>query len=303
MPLFSVIIPTYNRADLLIEALDSVARQTCRDFEVIVVDGGADDTPERVAQEYPEAQLVRQTDRGLGPARNLGARRSQGEYLVFLDSDDLWFPWTLATLKDVVDRRRPAVLFYESLRFRHVDELAPAAPQPVVEHVFDDVLSLNNRSRFAGGCALALRRDVFFEVDGFVDAWISAEDLDLVMRLGLAGKLVAIERPPLIGYRQHAAAMSNEGSNVYRGMTYLLDQEARGAYPGGTQRRPERLHALGEMMRHAIAQFVFKGQWRHAIRLYARSFPLFLRIRRWRSMCGLPLLPFMQLLRRGRPIG
>jgi glycosyltransferase involved in cell wall biosynthesis len=94
--LFSVIIPTYNRAALLCTALDSVFAQTFTDYEVIVVDDGSTDgTAAMVASYGGRVRYFQQQNKGPGAARNLGAQHATGEYLAFLDSDDLWFPWTL----------------------------------------------------------------------------------------------------------------------------------------------------------------------------------------------------------------
>lgn len=88
-PLFSVVIPTLNRAALLGRAIRSVLDQTCQDFEIVVVnDGGA--TPALPSD--PRVTLIEQTNRGLASARNTGARVARGRYLAFLDDDDTIVP-------------------------------------------------------------------------------------------------------------------------------------------------------------------------------------------------------------------
>src|SRR5580704_8985688 len=100
-PFFSVVIPAFNRTDLLAKALASVFQQEFTNFEVIVVDDGSTDDQSRVVQKYKDrVTFLRQDNAGQGAARNRGAAAARGEYLAFLDSDDLWFPWTLK----VVDR-------------------------------------------------------------------------------------------------------------------------------------------------------------------------------------------------------
>ena len=101
--LFSVIIPTYNRAPLLRQALDSVLAQEFTDFELIVVDDGSTDETLTVARSYgDQVRLVPQEHRGPGVARNRGAEHASGEYVAFLDSDDVWFPWTLGTFASII---------------------------------------------------------------------------------------------------------------------------------------------------------------------------------------------------------
>ncbi|MSP38875.1 MAG: glycosyltransferase family 2 protein [Deltaproteobacteria bacterium] len=99
MPRVSVIIPAYNNAALLGETLDSVVRQSFRDFELIVVDDGStDDTAAIVQRDYPHLKFVRQANGGPASARNAGVKLSQGEFIAFCDHDDLWHPEHVQTL-------------------------------------------------------------------------------------------------------------------------------------------------------------------------------------------------------------
>jgi glycosyltransferase involved in cell wall biosynthesis len=92
--LVSVVIPTYNRADRLPETLASVFGQTYRDLEVVLVDDGSTDaTATVVAQCDPRLRYTRQANAGVSAARNRGLREVRGEFVCFLDSDDLWEPW------------------------------------------------------------------------------------------------------------------------------------------------------------------------------------------------------------------
>src|SRR3954447_3229771 len=96
MPLFTVLITAYNRASFVVQAIDSALRQTFTDYEIVVVDdGSADGTAELLAQYGDRIRLVRQPNRGVGNAYNSGIRAAQGEYVAFLDSDDIWMPWVL----------------------------------------------------------------------------------------------------------------------------------------------------------------------------------------------------------------
>lgn len=106
-PFFTVVIPTYNRASLLVETVDSVLSQTCQDFEIVIVDDGStDNTREVVEREFGRSPRVRYTwqeNAERGAARNAGFARARGVYVVFFDSDDLMRPEHLITLKNVVD--------------------------------------------------------------------------------------------------------------------------------------------------------------------------------------------------------
>ena len=100
-PLFSVIIPVYNRAGVLGHAIESVLAQTERDFEIIVVDDGSRDDPERVVETFgdPRIHFHEQNNRGGGAARNAGIDQARGRYIAFLDSDDRFLPKHLETMR------------------------------------------------------------------------------------------------------------------------------------------------------------------------------------------------------------
>ncbi len=88
----SVILPTFNRAHLICEAIDSILNQTYRDFEIIVVDDGSTDNTTEVLQRYSDRiTYIKQENKGPGDARNRGIAEAKGEYIAFLDSDDIWF--------------------------------------------------------------------------------------------------------------------------------------------------------------------------------------------------------------------
>lgn len=92
-PAVSIILPTFNRAWILKEALASIQQQTCSDYELIVVDDGStDDTPQLLARADMPLKVVRQPNSGVSAARNAGIRVSRGRFLALLDSDDLWRP-------------------------------------------------------------------------------------------------------------------------------------------------------------------------------------------------------------------
>src|SRR6188508_385045 len=102
MPLFSVIIPSYNRADLIRATLDSVLASDFDDYEIVVADDGSKDGTPKIVDEYVakhpgKVKQFIQENRGEGAARNLAIKNATGDYVAYLDSDDTFFPWTLST--------------------------------------------------------------------------------------------------------------------------------------------------------------------------------------------------------------
>src|SRR5713101_4173715 len=96
-PLVSVIIPSYNHAQFLGQAIESVLAQSYSNFELIVVDDGSTDNTTEVARRYSPVRYIYQENAGLSSARNSGLRQSRGEFLVFLDADDRLLPHALET--------------------------------------------------------------------------------------------------------------------------------------------------------------------------------------------------------------
>ncbi|MDE3115120.1 MAG: glycosyltransferase family 2 protein, partial [Pseudomonadota bacterium] len=104
-PLFSVVIPVYNRAELLRSALESVRAQSCQDFEIVVVDDGSTDDPAKTVAAFadPRIRCVRQNNRGASAARNRGIALARGRFVAFLDSDDCFLPHHLERMAKLLE--------------------------------------------------------------------------------------------------------------------------------------------------------------------------------------------------------
>ena len=96
MPVVSVIIPAHNSAAFIADAIAGVRAQTFTDHEIIVVDDGSTDDTDEVIRRFPEVRSVRQSNHGVAAARNAGIALARGEFVCFLDADDLWRPQKLA---------------------------------------------------------------------------------------------------------------------------------------------------------------------------------------------------------------
>ena len=213
-PKVSVIIPTYNRKDLLSEAIESVLRQTFTDYEVIVVDhGSTDGTAEWVQATYPNRVRCVPLPYCELPAcaRNAGIRAARGEFVAFLDSDDLWLPHTLNRLTQSARADPAAGLYFglaeafEGAKSRHTT-IDPARPRS--GHVFEQLL----RSNFVAIPTVMVRRDVLQALGGFDEgpAYRAAEDYHLWLRIAYRHAFHFIPEV-LARYRLH-------GSNLSRGV-------------------------------------------------------------------------------------
>lgn len=117
-PFFSVIIPTYNRVDLLASTIESVLNQDFESYEIIVIDDGSSDkTRELLEEEYANLKCVFQENKGVSFARNVGVDNALGEYICYLDSDDLWDVGKLGRLKKVImDHPEYDVYFHDHVK-------------------------------------------------------------------------------------------------------------------------------------------------------------------------------------------
>lgn len=200
-PLVSVVIPTYNRRELVLRALESVFRQTYRPMEVIVVDDGSTDgTFEALAQaSHPvKVEVLRlPTNQGPGAARNAGILRATGKYVTFLDSDDVWFANKLermiALLEASPQRDRTLVFAQIWLQREHEVLIVPARAKSAEESVADYLFA---NGGFVSMCSVALSsamaRQVLFNPRMRVH-----QDWDFYLRLEEQGAEFAMLAEPL----------------------------------------------------------------------------------------------------------
>ena len=291
LPFFSVIIPTYNRAGLLKQALDSVFSQTWTSYEVTVVDDGSIDSTAGILRGYPKVNVLQQANGGPGPARNLGASHAQGDYLAFLDSDDLWFPWTLEIYKQVIEREKsPAFIAGKPLRFHDRDKLNPNVDDdPLQTESFRDYLASGDQWRWWGASSFVIRKDAFREVGGFARERMNGEDADLALRLGEAGGFVQVNSPFTFGYRDHAVSEMKNMDLTLAGARHQICAEKEKRYPGGPLRAKQRRLILTRHIRPISVECLRQGRRREGWELYKATLSWNLGLRKWKYLAGFPL--------------
>lgn len=206
-PTVSVIVPAYRVTPFIAETLDSVLAQTRRDFEIVVVNDGCPDTVnlERALAPYRD-RIVYLTQDNAGPsnARNTGIAAARGDFLAFLDGDDLWEPTFLATQLEVLERDAGTVLVYcDSQPFG-----APAAGPSLMHYEAAsgpcDLAALLTARRVVVTSTAVTRRQAVLDAGGFDDALRYCEDFDLWLRLATRGTVV--RRPEVLGRRRLVAS-------------------------------------------------------------------------------------------------
>jgi glycosyltransferase involved in cell wall biosynthesis len=219
-PLISVVIPSYNSACYILQAVQSVLEQTYSPVEVIVVDDGSiDDTKERLLLHQGCIRYVYQPNGGVAKARNRGISEAQGELIAFLDADDQWLPEKLHKQWECLQVNPDARLIHTDL-YR------------LCEPTGSRVYKYRDRKRFSGYCyseffhgnaivtsSVLLARRCLDEIGGFDEEIRSAstEDMDLWIRIARYFPLSYINEP-LVLYREHL-------SNASRNQRIMLENE------------------------------------------------------------------------------
>ena len=193
MPVFSIIIPLYNKQNDIAATLQSVFAQTFVDYEVFVINDGSTDGSEGEVRRFDDGRLVyiKTENRGVSQARNLGIESSKGEYIAFLDADDHWFPGHLETLHQLITEYPQAGLFATNYRFAYPNgSLADTDFSSLGSNfsgIVDNVFKHSLKNRLMWTSCVAVRREVFAAV-GVFDTSITlgaGEDTDMWIRIAL----------------------------------------------------------------------------------------------------------------------
>lgn len=210
-PAVSIIIPTFNRVELLRAALDSVAAQTFSDYEVLVIDDGSTDGTREYIASRPEPARIRylyQQNQGVAEARNHGLRVVHSPYVAFLDSDDLWAPEFLERTMGLLRQEPDLALVYT--RFTSMGADGRVLSRHNKEPFGGDVTPRLFASTFIHTSAVVARSHVIRDAGGFDGRLSHNEDYDLWLRLSLRHRFGLIPEP-LCVRRCHPNSLAHNG--------------------------------------------------------------------------------------------
>ncbi|MBA4393605.1 MAG: glycosyl transferase [Desulfobacca sp.] len=206
-PLVSIVIPTCNRASLLLEAIDSVFNQTFEDFELIIIDDGSTDETAATLGKISRPFLYRfQENQGVSSARNHGLLLAQGKWIAFLDSDDLWLPKKLETQLEFFSQNPGALLCQtEEIWIRNGRRVNP---QKKHQKFSGDIFAPSLKLCLVSPSAVMIRRDLFDRVGSFDEALPACEDYDLWLRISSQFPIYLINQPMVIKRGGHPDQLS-----------------------------------------------------------------------------------------------
>lgn len=238
-PLVSVIVPTYNCAAFLGDAIESILGQSYAPMEIVAVDDGSSDDTMRVLQGFGDrVRVFSQANSGPAAARNHAVRKSRGEYLAFLDGDDLWLPGQPGVLMEHVARHPQTRVIYGEWAVWHPDadgSYPPLVrPQPVPHPdvdpdgsgwvysklLFDSIIHI---------IAAVIHRSVYDSVQGFDETLRTGSDYDFWLKVSRRFPVVKL-RAPVAVYRQNLSSVTytlRTENNAYRLLKRAIDTYGR----------------------------------------------------------------------------
>lgn len=219
---FSVIIPTFNRCELLPRALDSVVAQTHSVAEIIVVDDGStDDTARMLASDYPQVRLLKQANKGVSAARNLGLRHAKGEWIALLDSDDEWLPHKLTEQATALETSGMLVSHTQEFWIRHGQPLRQQTKhQKFGGNIYMQCLPLCAMSP----SSIVIHTSVFQAVGTFDESLPACEDYDLWLRIAAQYEVNYIARECINKYGGHDDQLSRQHWGMDRFRVLALEK-------------------------------------------------------------------------------
>lgn len=224
MPLISVIIPAYNASQTIRETIETVFKQSFSDFELIVInDGSQDKTLDVLASiRDPRLKVFSYTNAGVSASRNRGLSHARGEFIAFLDADDLWTQDKLEAQLAALQENPQAAVAYSWTNI--IDETGQFLRSGVHNSISGDVyeeLLLNNFLQ--SGSNPMIRRQALCEVGGFDESLAYSEDREMWLRLAVRYNFIAVPSVQIL-YRRSASSASANFSKMEAGCLQVIER-------------------------------------------------------------------------------
>ena len=279
LPLVSIIIPAYNVAAYIGDALRSVFIQDFKGYEVIVVDDGSTDTPEleKVLAPYRDRiHYIRQKNRGISAARNAGLRVARGKLIALLDADDVWREGKLTEQLSFMDHSQFDMIYADALLIGDVPW--PAGTTFMDRSPSEGPVTLNSLLDLKVTVVVStviMRKDLVEQVGGFDEEDRNlTEDFDLWLRLARAGARIGYQRKVLAEYRYRSDSISASRIKLHEAALRVLQKTRRGMTLSASEkealdRTEHRLHAI--LMLERGKTLIVKGELAEARAVLAKA--------------------------------
>lgn len=271
-PLCTIVIPAYNAGIWIERTLQSAAQQNYPNLEILVINDGSKDNTRMLAEAMAAVdsrfRVISTANGGVANARNVGIREACGEYIAFLDADDLWHPdkirLQVEAMQQPADGMLPAAS-YTLMCF--IDEHDQVTGRGITMGASGYILARHLYFKFVGnGSSVLVRRDVANELGGFDPSWAKlgiggCEDLDFELKVAARYSIVCVPQV-LVGYRSSSGNMSSNLLRMSRGFLGVVEQhiKANPQIPGWATR------LIYASTLHTTLNWLFRGHhWREAL--------------------------------------
>ena len=280
MPQVSIIIPAYQHGPYIVEAVESVMAQTFQDFEVIVINDGCTDNTEEVLRPFVEKKLIRyfhQKNQGISATRNRGLSLALGEFVAFLDDDDVWPPDKLEWQLDVLRNSDALVVGGLSSVFGRKSDRKAIVETTGYSTI--DTAKLFGGNPFGSPGQTLIRKSVLEAIGGFDPTIWGADDHDVWIRLSRMGEIRRYDRISLM-YRVHDSNTSRDSERMFENAEKVIRKNLVGV-SGGERVQLERqgfrflFRYGGKKLIWRSAGLIFQGQFRKGWTLIASSLKTF----------------------------
>lgn len=267
MPNVSIIIPMYNAEKYIKEAIDSVLKQTYKDFEIIVIDDGSTDNTKSKLLDYgSQIKYIYQENAGPAVARNRGIKEAKGEYIAFLDADDIWMPEKLERqIRKLKNNSEFGVIHTDRLRLEPDGSVKPNEKIVPEGFIFEELL----RNNFIICSSVLVKKECFNEVGLFdEDRKNRAEDYDMWLRISRKYAISFIAEP-LIKYRVNMNGYNRSNIKAMYDSVKRVFLKSIEFYEGDKrQLKKERFYC---MARRKASAFFYIKEYRKAFLAFCES--------------------------------
>lgn len=277
MPKVSVIVPSYNNARFLPQALESALSQTYRDFEVIIIDDGSTDDTREVVERYLKrdpgrTRYIYQDNRGLACARNAGIREARGALIALLDADDQWLPERLEETVKVIGADASVGLVHANITRVDEDGTMLETPRRDPRVLSGDIfVHIFLRDAHIACPTVLFRRECCDRVGLFDEnlARLGCEDRELWLRISRQYKIGYIDKV-LALYRVNDKGMSRDKGKMMKARLYVIDKFC----PAGGGRQKLRKKALAKVYRDLGDEFLLEKKFNDSRKQYVKAIRL-----------------------------
>lgn len=231
MPLFSVIIPVYNKANYIEETLKSVLEQRFTDYEIIIIDDGSTDSSLEIINQFSDNRICiyTQDNKGVAAARNFGIEKSKGKLIAFLDADDYWFPNHLEEIVKLYHDFPNCGIYCNLYRIKttniHFQDISFRGISSGYRGIIKNYFYSNKPFRISWTSSLAITKEILKEFNGFNENVTNGQDIELWTKIGIKYSVVVSNKITAIYNFNTTSSLTKQNINSMKLMDFSQFEE------------------------------------------------------------------------------